>query len=66
MLEVLKNRAFGIKPILHRGFDTPSRRFFKAESGDPHWKFNWEDCGEQVRFEDLGEVNTPFEEKHNG
>lgn len=66
VLEVLKNRAFGTKPLLYLDFDTPSRRFFKAESGDPYWKFGWEDSGEQMGFEDLGDVNTPFEEKRNG
>ncbi|MEA4955027.1 MAG: AAA family ATPase [Pseudoflavonifractor sp.] len=66
VLEVLKNRAFGTKPLLHLSFDAPSRRFFKAESGSPDWKFNWESVGKQVEFEELGEIKTPFEEERDG
>lgn len=62
-LEVLKNRAFGTKPLLHLDFDEPSRRFYKAGTGDPCWKFNWEALGKQVELKDLGGVETPFEEE---
>lgn len=65
-LEVLKNRAFGTKPLLHLSFDEHSRRFYKASTGDAYWKFSWETFGRQTELKDLGDIETPFEEGKHG
>lgn len=64
-LTILKNRAFGSQANISLDFEPGSRRFYKARTGAPDWRFGWEYGGEQVRFtEETG--RTPFdgEEDH--
>lgn len=48
VLSVLKNRAFGSTISVGLDFDEPSRRFYKAVTGNPKKKLGWECSRQQV------------------
>lgn len=66
VLEVIKNRAFGNQACIFLNFDGPSRRFYKANTGDPNWDFNWHMIDSQTGLNDLGDIDMPFEENEHG
>lgn len=61
-LEVLKNRAFGAQVKVGLDFEPTSRRFYKAGTGSPEWRFGWEFDGGQVTMRDEPVAANPFEE----
>lgn len=48
VLSVLKNRSFGSTISVGLNFDEPSRRFYKAGTGNPHQKLGWEFVEQQA------------------
>lgn len=62
ILDVLKNRTYGAQAKIFLGFDPHSRRFFKAGTGDPGWKFGWEYDGKAAPRESAAEEGDPFQE----
>lgn len=59
VLEVLKNRSFGNKVKIGLDFEPTSRRFYKAGTGSPGWRFGWDFSGQQEFFQVA--QPTPFE-----
>lgn len=62
-LTVLKNRAFGSQANIGLDFEPASRRFYKAGTGSPDWRFGWEYAGEQTALPDDGDRGDPFEDE---
>ena len=60
-LEVLKNRAFGATTKIGLDFEPASRRFYKAGTGDPGWRFGWEFDGDQIAMKDEPVKEDPFD-----
>ena len=48
VLRVLKNRAFGATAAIGMDYDVPSRRFFRAGTGNPGKQYGWERSGQQT------------------
>ena len=48
VLRVLKNRAFGATAAIGMDYDVPSRRFFRAGTGNPGKQYGWERSGQQA------------------
>lgn len=48
MLSVLKNRAFGNQARIGLDSEPSSRRYYKSNTGDPHWRFGWKFDGGQI------------------
>lgn len=65
LLSVLKNRAFGNQVKIGLDFEPTSRRFYKAVTGDPGWRFGWEYDGGQLAMEDEPVEGDPFDEVAN-
>lgn len=62
LLSVLKNRAFGNQVKIGLDFESASRRFYKAGTGSPEWRFGWEYDGGQIAIRDEPVEGDPFEE----
>ena len=62
LLSVLKNRAFGNQVKIGLDFESTSRRFYKAGTGSPEWRFGWEYDGGQIAIRDEPVEGDPFEE----
>ena len=48
VLRVLKNRSFGATASIAMDYDVPSRRFYRAGTGNPGKKYGWERSGQQT------------------
>lgn len=48
ILRVLKNRAFGASAAIGMNYDAPSRRFYRAGTGNPGKQYGWEFQGKQT------------------
>lgn len=62
LLSVLKNRAFGNTVKIGLNFEPASRRFYKAGTGSPDWRYGWEYDGEQIAMPEDGDAEDPFQE----
>ena len=64
VLNILKNRFYGVRKQIGLTFDETSRRFYKSGTGDLDRRYGWEFAGCQVRFpEDGAGGEDPFPEK---
>lgn len=63
LLSVLKNRSFGNRVKIGLDFEPASRRFYKAGTGNPMWRFGWEYDGGQIVMRDEPVEGDPFEEE---
>ena len=63
VLNILKNRFYGVRKQIGLTFDETSRRFYKSGTGDLDRRYGWEFAGCQVRFpEDGAGGEDPFPE----
>jgi len=60
VLSVLKNRAFGSTISIGLDFDEPSRRFYKALTGNASKKLGWAFFEQQVLWEVQDDAGKPY------
>lgn len=67
VLNILKNRFYGVRKQIGLTFDETSRRFYKSGTGDPNKHYGWEFMGTQVDLAECGpDEDNPFLEDHDG
>ena len=63
VLNILKNRFFGVKRQIGLAFDETSKRFYKSGTGSPERRYGWELGGTQLELTELpGDAAVPFQE----
>lgn len=60
VLRILKNRSFGESAAIGLNYHQPSRRFYKAGTGNPHRQYSWERTGQQSVIELPDRSGNPF------
>lgn len=60
VLNILKNRFYGVRKQIGLTFDETSRRFYKSGTGDPNRHYGWELTGRQIRFPEDDDEENPF------
>ena len=63
VLNILKNRFFGVRRQIGLDFDETSKRFYKSGSGSPAKRFSWEFAGDHLKLTEIAaDPDDPFPE----
>lgn len=60
VLRILKNRDYGATGAIRLNYHAPSRRFYRAGTGNPNKRYGWESSGQQSVIELPERDGNPF------